>query len=121
LNNFDHDCSEYNPEDSKLAKDKELFIGEDAQNNLELLNIYSPVSEGQIKDLSMVEKMLQYSVYEMLKTSPEEHPWLLTETFFSKDTRRLELTEMMFNMNVPCFYIQKQEVLALYSAGKTTG
>lgn len=66
--------------------------------------------------------MLKYTVYEELKSSPEEHPVLLTETPMNSDSNRLALTEIMFqNLNVPCLYVQKQEVLALYASDKTTG
>lgn len=86
------------------------------------LNLVYPVEQGYVSDWPTIETMLSHVVKEELKTFPEEHPLLLSETPFNDDASRQTLTEIVFqNLNFPCLYLQKQEVLSTYAVERTTG
>ena len=81
---------------------KEFYIGNDVSESKRNLNVCYPIKEGQVSDWNVIEKMLKHTTYEILKTSPEEHPWIMTETPTNSDSNRLELADTMFiGFNAP--------------------
>ena len=101
---------------------KEFYLGEEVKSMRKELNISYPVIDGYVKDWDIMEKMLNFVICENLKSSPEDHPILLSESPFNSDENRLSMWEIMFQgLNTPCFYVQKQGVLALYATDKTNG
>jgi actin-related protein len=101
---------------------KDVYVGEDAQIKRGVLNTTNPIQEGFIKNWEDMEKVWKHTIYDELEVTPEEHPILLSEAPLNPDKDREEMTKMMFEVfNVPCMYVQKQEVLALYASGRTTG
>ena len=105
------------------AGDKELYIGYEAQlrrRNLRKFN--HPIEHGVIKNWDDMEKIWHHTFYEELRVSPDEHPVLLTEPPLNPKENREKMTEIMFEtFNAPALYLQNQEVLAMYSTGRTTG
>ena len=101
---------------------KEFYLGDDVKLMRKELNVTYPVIDGYVKDWDIMEKMLNFVILEGLKSSPEDHPILFTESPFNSDENRLSLWEVMFQgLNAPWFYVQKQGVLALYATEKTNG
>jgi len=104
------------------AAEGDCFIGKKAQEIRGLLKIKYPLEHGIVTDWTEMEKIWQYLYSEELKTSPEEHPVLLTEAPLNPVKNREEAAQILFEtFNVPALYISIQAVLALYASGRTTG
>jgi len=104
------------------AVEGDCFIGKKAQELRGLLKIKYPLEHGIVTDWGEMEKIWQYLYSEELKTSPEEHPVLLTEAPLNPTKNREEAAQILFEtFNVPALYISIQAVLALYASGRTTG
>ncbi|KAG4102635.1 Actin/actin-like protein [Neocallimastix lanati (nom. inval.)] len=104
------------------AAEGDCFIGKKAQEIRGLLKIKYPLEHGIVTDWGEMEKIWQYLYSEELKTSPEEHPVLLTEAPLNPVKNREEAAQILFEtFNVPALYISIQAVLALYASGRTTG
>jgi centractin len=104
------------------ALEGDSFIGKKAQELRGLLKIKYPLEHGIVTDWAEMEKIWQYLYSEELKTSPEEHPVLLTEAPLNPIKNREEAAQILFEtFNVPALYISIQAVLALYASGRTTG
>jgi len=104
------------------AVEGDSFIGKKAQELRGLLKIKYPLEHGIVTDWAEMEKIWQYLYSEELKTSPEEHPVLLTEAPLNPIKNREEAAQILFEtFNVPALYISIQAVLALYASGRTTG
>lgn len=101
---------------------KHVFMGEEAKQKKEILNLACPVEYGFVKDWDDMEKVWHHTLYSELRVSPEEHPVLMTESSLNPKSEREKLTEVMFEtFNVPYFYSHVQSVLALLASGRTTG
>jgi actin-related protein len=101
---------------------KEVYVGEEAQNKRGVLKTEYPIEAGFVKNWDDMEKVWNHTIYNELRVSPEEHPILLTEAPLNPKGKRETMTQIMFEVfNVPCLYVQQQSVLALYSSGRTTG
>ncbi len=67
---------------------KDEYIGDEAQQKRDILNISNPIEHGIIKDWDDMEKIWKHTFFVELKVSPDEHPVLLTEApLISKDNK----------------------------------
>ena len=66
--------------------------------------------------------MWHHTLYNELRCSPDEHPILVTEAPFNPKANRERMISILFEtFDVPAAYVAIQAVMALYSAGRTTG
>ena len=100
---------------------KEVFVGEEAQQKRGVLKVESPIEHGIVKNWDDMEKIWHHAFKNIMDVSPEEHPVLLTEAPLNPKQNRERMTQIMFEtFNVPCLYVSVQGVLALYSSGRTS-
>ena len=105
-----------------FSETKEMYIGEDAQAKRGVLRLEYPIEHGIITNWEDMEKIWEYCYFNELRTKPETHPTLVTEAPMNPKVNREKMTQIFFeNFNVPSFYVAVQAVMALYSAGRTTG
>lgn len=101
---------------------KEVYVGDEAQQKRGVLKIEQPIEHGIVKNWDDMEKVWHHTLYSELRVSPEEHPILMTEAPLNPKQNRERMTQIMFEVfNVPCLYVSVQGVLALYSSGRTSG
>ena len=69
-----------------------------------------------------MEKVFEYTFYDELRSSPEEHPIMLTDSPLNSNKWRETAAQLMFEVfNVPCFYLKNKWESALYASGRITG
>ena len=104
------------------GQNKDYFVGFEANQKADLLNLRQPLENGTITNWDDMEKIWHHTFYEELIVAPEEHPVILAEKPMTPRMNREKMIQMMFEtFNVSGFYVGVQAVLALFSIGKTTG
>ncbi|KAJ6251338.1 actin [Anaeramoeba flamelloides] len=100
---------------------EQTFIGEQAEKQKELLKLRYPIERGNIENWEDMEKIWSY-IYSTLNLESDQHPVLLSEPPLNPFSKREKMAEIFFEtFKVPSLYLSLQQVLSLYSAGKTTG
>lgn len=101
---------------------KEIFVGKEAYDKRGILMIKNPIEQGVITHWDDMEKTWHHTFYNELRITPEDHNVILTEPPLNAKSNREKTTQIMFEIfNTPGMYLSVQAILALYSAGKTTG
>ena len=85
---------------------KEVYVGEEAQQKRGVLKIETPIESGIVSNWDDMEKVWHHTLYSELRVSPEEHPILMTEASLNPKLNREKMTQIMFEVfNVPCLYV----------------
>ena len=101
---------------------KDYFIGDEACDMAEMLNLQYPIEHGYVTNWDDLEKIFHHTFYNELRIDPSEHPLLLTEPVHNPKSNREKMIQLMFEkFSVPSYYVGKQAVLSLYASGRTTG
>ncbi|XP_051880140.1 uncharacterized protein LOC127574807 isoform X2 [Pristis pectinata] len=101
---------------------QDVYIGHNAQHLRGVLSLHYPLEHGIVTNWDEIEQIWHHTLYRQLHVEPEEHPILLTEAAMNPHQNRERMVEIMFEtFNVPFSFVAMQAVLALYSAGRTTG
>ncbi|KAK3107842.1 hypothetical protein FSP39_023264 [Pinctada imbricata] len=101
---------------------EKVYIGEEAHNFRQSLNLQSPTRNLSAIDWAGLEMMLNYTFMDELRLSPEDHPILLVDPQFNLRKNRQKMAEIMFNtFNIPALHMVNQARLALYATNRNTG
>jgi len=104
------------------TKQKEYFIGDEAQKKRGILALTYPLEHGIVTDWGDMERVWHHTFYNELRVTPEKHPILLTEAPLNPKANREHMTKVMFEtFHVPALYVAVQAVLSLDASGRTTG
>lgn len=59
--------------------EKDMYVGDDAQNKRGVLTLRYPIEHGIINDWDDMERIWEHTFFGELRVDPEDHPILLTE------------------------------------------
>ena len=71
---------------------KEVYVGEEAQQKRGVLKIETPIESGIVSNWDDMEKVWHHTLYSELRVSPEEHPILMTEASLNPKLNREKMT-----------------------------
>ena len=101
---------------------KEYYVGEESLSKMDIMNFYTPVENGEIKDWNKFETLLHYLFFSELKIVPEEISILITESPLNDSKNRERLAETLFEtFNIQNLHIANSSMLGLYSYGLSSG
>lgn len=100
----------------------DVYISNDAYSKADILNLKYPINHRIITNWEDMEKIWNYIFTNQLHIESSSHPILLTDDTLNTKENREQMIQIMFEkFNVPLFYVAKQSVLSLYSAGRLNG
>jgi actin len=86
---------------------KDEFIGDEAVNKREYLELKSPVDKGTIVNWEDMERIWQHTFYNEMCVAPENRPVLLTEIPDDFKESREKTAQIMFEtFNVPVIFLR---------------
>ncbi|XP_056657122.1 actin-3-like isoform X3 [Monodelphis domestica] len=101
---------------------RDTFIGNEVIEKWANLLVKYPIEHGIIVNWDDMEKIWHHSFYNVLHVDPEKHPLLVTEHLFTPKANKEKLIEVMFeSFRVPALYVAIQDILSLFSSGRTSG
>lgn len=101
---------------------KDIYIGEEAQQRRGVLKLSYPIEHGIVKNSDEMQQIWYHTIYNELRVDPAEYGALLTEAPLNPKANREKMTQIFFEtFKTPYFYVAIQAVLSLYAAGRTTG
>lgn len=74
---------------------KDYYVGFEAQSKQQYLNLDFPVQKGLVKDIEMIQKMIDHLMNNELSKAPDEHKILITEPPNNTPKNREELCSLM--------------------------
>ena len=87
-----------------------------------VLKLSYPIESGIVTDVDMMGKVWEHCFTNELRCDPSEHRVMLTEAPGTPKANRAKMTEIMFETHdVEGMHVAIQNVLSLYSHGRTTG
>jgi len=96
---------------------KDYYVGNEAQQKRDALNISWPIDCGLISNFEDATKTWLH-VFKELEILPEDQPVIWTESSFVRAEQREKIAEILFEtLGVPSINFSHQAVLAVYSAG----
>ena len=101
---------------------KDYYIGKFAEEKESVLKLESPFTKGEITDFDSLVRVYEFMYADELKTSPEEHPVLITSSTTISDINQERLACIMIeSFAVPSIYIANKAELIMLSAGYSSG
>lgn len=100
---------------------KDHYIGTEAVEKLEFLNISEPIKNGYIENWEDMTKIWSH-IFQELNVSSKENPLFFCDTPLTPRASREKMAEVMFEtFECPSLYMYTQSVLSLFASGRTTG
>ncbi|CAK8683617.1 actin-like protein 6B [Clavelina lepadiformis] len=86
------------------------------------MEVVTPIKDCMIEDWDTFEALLNHAYKRYIRSSPEQHPVLMSEPAWNERNRREKIAELMFEKyNVPAFFLCKSPVLSAFANGRSTG
>ena len=106
-----------------LAMDeKNFYIGDEAKERRGRLDMHRPFQDSLAKNWEDVENLWTYTIYNILKITPDDCYIVCTESPLNPKKNREKYIEIFFDLfNFEGVYLASKSLLSLYSTGKTTG
>ena len=103
-------------------QNKEYFVGYEALEKRNLLDLVNPVQNGVITNWEYIEQLWRHVFFNELHIEPQDFCLLFGEKPLIPLQNREKMIQVMFEtFNAGAFYLCNQEVLSLFSSGRTTG
>ncbi|KAJ7306454.1 hypothetical protein JRQ81_009807 [Phrynocephalus forsythii] len=107
---------------SSKGRQKEYYIGDEAQEKRDMLSLRYPIERGLITSWDDMEMIWKHIYDKGLGIKALERPLLMTECPLNPKEDRAKITQLMFeHFKVPAFYLSIQAILSLYAAARYTG
>ncbi|OII71444.1 actin family protein [Cryptosporidium andersoni] len=114
-----HFRSRYVPED---PDNNPAFVAEEAVAQRGKLSLRYPIDHGHIDDWLQFEELLNYLFYRGLNVDPTDNSVIITKPSLCSNRHEEKIAELMFELyQTQSLNIALQGLMALYSAGRTTG
>ena len=102
--------------------DNKTSYGKTALTNSTNLDLDYPIQNGKVKDFDALEKLWSYIFTNELKTKPESHNILITESLFSSNSDRDKIAQIMYEkFSVFHICIEPQPLLTFHYSNKNSG
>lgn len=102
--------------------DNKTSYGKTALANCNCLDLEHPIQNGKVKDFDALEKIWNYIFTNELKTKPESHNILITESLFSSNSDRDKIAQIMYEkFSVFHICIEPQPLLTFHYSNKNSG
>lgn len=96
--------------------------GQTALANATSLDLDYPIENGKVKDFDALEKLWSYIFTNELKSKPESHNILITESLFSSNSDRDKIAQIMYEkFSVFHICIEPQPLLTFHYSNKNSG
>ncbi|KAG0240178.1 Actin-like 6A [Actinomortierella wolfii] len=83
------------------------------------MEIKSPMKDGLIEDWDALEQIWDHAFYKRLRSTPAEHPLIITESAWNTREIREKFTELAFEKyQFPAFFVAKDAVMTAFAAGR---
>lgn len=104
------------------AESRQRFVGDAGVNVWRKdMQVGNPFDDGILTSPASLLALARYSIHNVMRADPTEHPLLLTEPSWNTREAREELTQLAFEgLDVPAFYLANSTVLSSFSSGKPT-
>lgn len=104
------------------ASGNDHYVGNDAQNKRDILNISCPVYRGIIEKWDEMEKIWHHIFVKELHCTAAGNPVFISESPLSPKSTREGTAKLMFEkFNVSSLYISPDPVLSMYAQGAVSG
>ena len=108
--------------DYNFEKKGLYFIGKDAENLYNDLDLVNPIKKGNFYDWDNLKKFLEFIFCKELKIDPYNHSIIISESPSNTNKNREKLAELIFEyFSFSGLYIQNKAVLKCLSNGKFSG
>ena len=101
---------------------KQVYLGDEAQKLRGILQMEYPIEHGIVKNWDDMTLIWEHTITNGLRVAADEHSLMVTEAPLNPKANREQMISVAFDaFRVKSFYVGIQAVLAMFSAGRTTG
>jgi len=102
--------------------ENKISYGKGALANCTNMDLEYPIEDGKIKDFDALEKLWSYIFMNELKTKPDTHNILISESLFSSNSDRDKIAQIMYEkFSVFHICIEPQPLLTFHYSNKNSG